>query len=84
MKEKNEADKEGASAGVVLERIVMFLFWVIRWVFARSVVCCSIYAASINGKIFDADASFIYSVLWWLLIWVAIDYYKWHVNRFET
>jgi hypothetical protein len=75
-------------AGSAVERIVMFMqriTWKISaWLFARLVVILAIAFAVQWGGIFQGPLDIFKAVLSWGAIWAAIEYFRWHVARFET
>lgn len=69
---------------VAIKRLVMFLWRVAWWLLPRTAVILAIWFAVTFGGLFHQEFGWINGIASWVVIWIAIDYYKWHTTRYET
>jgi len=63
---------------------MQLIFRVSLFIFARLVVIFAIGIAVTWGGLFNEPFEWIKGGISWLIIWAAIDYYIWHIRRFEN
>lgn len=70
--------------GSVVKRLVMFFLRALWWLLPRMAVILAIGVGVEWGGMFHQPWRWLEGIASWALVWAAIDYYKWHTNRYET
>ena len=87
-KEATQLENADEVSGSALSNLVMFLFrclWkVTKWSAPRLAVIAAIGFAVTWGGLFHEDFYLVKGLTSWAVIWSSIDYYRWHLNTYET
>lgn len=67
-----------------VKRLVMFFCHCIWWLLPRLAVIFSIAFVGAWGSMFHQPWDWFKGIISWTVVWAAINYYKWHTNRYDT